>query len=95
MSQIPVIMLKVVAGTPELDHGDTEARPNPEPSARRIRESEAAAKAPPRIAGQEIPEEDASRVFRASPACTTSARFTESVTNAISRIPSSVPEQHE
>jgi hypothetical protein len=83
MSHIPVIIVKVVADTPELDHGDTEARPNPEPSARRIKESEAAAKAPPRIAGQDIPEADASRAFRPSPACTTSARSTESVTNAI------------
>jgi hypothetical protein len=80
---MPVIMVKLVADTPELDHGDTDARPNPEPSARRIRESEAAPKAPPRIAGQEIPEEDASRVLRASPACITSARFTESASNAM------------
>jgi len=79
---MPVMIVKVVADTPELDHGDTEARPKPEPSARRMSERDAAAKAPPRIAGQDIPDEEASRVVTASPAYTPSARCMES-TNAI------------
>jgi hypothetical protein len=43
----------VVAETPELGHGDTDARPNPEPKATSISPIEAIAKAPPIIAPQE------------------------------------------
>jgi hypothetical protein len=67
MSHIAVITVKVVAETPELDHGDTEARPKPDPSARRINDDEAAAKAPAIIAGQLIAEVDDSRGSSALP----------------------------
>src|ERR1700746_3016564 len=61
-----IIRVKAVAETPELGHGDTEARPKPEPIASRIRDVAAIAKAPPRIGGQAIPEVDASTVCTAS-----------------------------
>jgi hypothetical protein len=67
MSHIAIIKVKVVAEAPELGQGDTEARPKPAPRARRIRDVAAAAKAPPRIGGQAIPEVEASTVWPASP----------------------------
>jgi hypothetical protein len=63
MSHIAVITVKVVAEAPVVDHGDTEARPKPEPSARRINENVAAAKAPPKIAGQLIADIEDSSVL--------------------------------
>jgi hypothetical protein len=55
-SQIAVIAVKVVTEAPEFGHGDTEARPKPDPIANKISDDAAVAKAPPMIADQEIPE---------------------------------------
>jgi hypothetical protein len=45
-----------------VDQGETDDKPTPAPSARRMRESAAAAKAPPAIAAHDTPDEDASFV---------------------------------
>src|SRR6516165_7100991 len=50
ISQMPVAMVNVFRVTFELGHGDTEARPNPAPSASRISVTAAAVNAPPMIA---------------------------------------------
>jgi hypothetical protein len=56
MIQIAAVMVNVAAEAPALAQGDTEARPKPAPSAIRTNDSAAAAKAPPKIAGQATPE---------------------------------------
>jgi hypothetical protein len=56
-----VIIVNVAAEVPALDQGDTDARPRPDPRARRISVKAAAAKAPPMMAGQATPEDEASR----------------------------------
>jgi hypothetical protein len=66
ISHIAIIKVKAVAEAPELGQGDTEARPKPDPRARRIRDVAAAAKAPASIGGQAIPEVEASTVWPAS-----------------------------
>jgi hypothetical protein len=48
--------VKVVAEAPEFDHGETEAKPKPAPSASRIRLIETMANAPPMIAAHDIAE---------------------------------------
>jgi|SRR5713101_101037 len=97
MSHTAVNIVKVAAEAPELDQGDTEARPKPDPSARRIKEDAAAAKAPPTIAGHEIAGVDDSKVRSASPAPRVSTRlFTGALTIVIT--PScarSMPDQSE
>ena len=62
INHIAAIIVKVVAEAPELGQGETEARPKPEPRATRIKAKAAAANAPPKIAGQAIPEVAASKV---------------------------------
>jgi hypothetical protein len=47
MSQIAVIAVTVVTEAPEFGQGDTEASPQPDPSASRITDNTAVAKTPP------------------------------------------------
>jgi hypothetical protein len=47
MSQIAVIAITVVTEAPEFGQGDTEASPQPDPSASWITDNAAVAKAPP------------------------------------------------
>jgi hypothetical protein len=62
-------MVIVVADAPELDQGETAAKPRPVPSATNISPIAAAANAPPMMAGQEIADVDDS--FPAVPTATT------------------------
>jgi hypothetical protein len=48
-----VITVNVVADTPLFGQADTEARPNPDPSAASTREAAAATNAPAKIAGHD------------------------------------------
>src|SRR5689334_15318262 len=50
ISQMPAAMVNAFRVVPEFGHGETDARPNPEPSASRISVAAAAANAPPMIA---------------------------------------------
>jgi len=51
-----VITVKVVAEAPLWGQGDTEASPKPEPRATKMRVVAAAAMAPAKMAGHEVPE---------------------------------------
>ena len=53
--------------TPELDQGETDANPRPDPSATRISELEAATTAPEMIAGNDTADIDASIVAPVPP----------------------------
>jgi hypothetical protein len=57
-----VVTAKVVAEAPSLDQGDSEAKPSPAPSDRRISVTAAAATAPPMIADQLSAEPELSSV---------------------------------
>jgi hypothetical protein len=48
------------ADTPAFDHGETEDKPIPAPSARRISDIAAATNAPPNTAAHDTPDKDAS-----------------------------------
>src|SRR5579862_4980183 len=63
----PVMLVKVEPETPEPDHGDTTARPNPAPSANSVRESAAATKAPATTLDQEMPDSMPAQTGRSSP----------------------------
>src|SRR4029078_6305230 len=52
-SQIAVMTVKVVAEAPRSAHGETEARPKPEPSASRMRDTAQATRAPAMMAAHE------------------------------------------
>jgi hypothetical protein len=69
ISHTAVITVNVVAEAPAPDQGDTEARPKPDPRARRIIVKAAAANAPPKMAGHATPEDEASsgRLVSAKP----------------------------
>jgi len=56
MSHIAVITVNVVAEAPCPGHGDTEANPKPAPTARSMRDTDAATTAPARIAGHDTAE---------------------------------------
>jgi hypothetical protein len=56
INQMAVMIVNVVTDAPELGHGDTDERPNPDPSATRTSVSEIAATAPPRTAAHATPE---------------------------------------
>jgi hypothetical protein len=66
MSQIPVITVTVAADAPVLAHGETEARPRPEPSVNKSAANARAANAPPMIAGHATPEADDSAIASGS-----------------------------
>jgi hypothetical protein len=54
ISQIAAVMANVVPEIPLLGQGETEAKPNPEPSASRIRETAVATNAPAMIADHDV-----------------------------------------
>src|SRR3569833_734145 len=56
ISQTALMIPNVVADGLEFDHGETDEKPRPEPSASRISDRAAAATAPPMIEAQEIAE---------------------------------------
>ena len=58
MASHPIVDAEAAA----VDHGETDDKPTPAPNASRMRESAAAAKAPPVIAAQDTPDENASFV---------------------------------
>jgi len=58
--------VNVVTEAPELDHGDTDASPKPEPRAMRTSDNAAAANAPPMIAGQATADIEAPSGLRSS-----------------------------
>jgi hypothetical protein len=60
MSQIAVMIEKVVAEAPLPGQGDMEAKPIPEPKVTRIRLAATAVMAPAKIAGQDAAEAAAS-----------------------------------
>jgi hypothetical protein len=55
--------VKVVAETPAPAHGETEARPSPEPKSSKITEIAAAVTPPAKTAGQDTAEAGASGTF--------------------------------
>ncbi len=61
INQIAVMTVNVVAEAPEPGHGDTEASPMPDPTARRINEVAAATTVPAITAGQDTAAMLASR----------------------------------
>lgn len=60
ISQTIAVFPAVEADVPTFDHGETEDKPTPVPSASRIRDTAAATTAPPITAAQDTPDEDAS-----------------------------------
>src|SRR5450432_2786679 len=68
ISQIAALTANVVTEAPELGHGETAARPSPDPRLNRMSDTAAAAAAPAMMAGHETAEREASAVWPASPA---------------------------
>jgi hypothetical protein len=63
INQIAAQTPNVVADGPELYHGDTEAKPRPDPRASNISAAAAIAKAPAMIAGHDTAETALSTIF--------------------------------
>jgi hypothetical protein len=91
ISQIAAATVNVVGETPLSDHGETDAMPTPDPSARSIRDVAAATAAPQKIAGHETAEcEDSTAV---SCGCTPRALRSTCRTSMILILGELVPEQ--
>ena len=70
ISQIIVTLPNVEAETPFVDHGETEDKPSPAPSASRIHDNAAVANAPPITAPHDTPDEYDSLLIEVSIAST-------------------------
>ena len=60
ISQTMAVFLTAEEDAPAFDHGETEDKPTPVPSASRISDIAAATTTPPITAAQDIPDEDVS-----------------------------------
>jgi hypothetical protein len=79
MAVLPI----VEADAPAFDQGETEDKPIPVPSARRIRDIAAATNAPPNTAAQDIPDKDASFLIVGSPMPDCCGRFNGAVAGLV------------